>query len=69
MVTVTGPAKMIYLAGIGSEDENDGSVRHKDDFLAQCRAAGLSVTHQRLAIFEAVMANCSRHPSAEIVCC
>jgi 2-iminobutanoate/2-iminopropanoate deaminase len=37
VVTVTGPAKMIYLAGIGSEDEDDGSVRHKDDFLAQCR--------------------------------
>ena len=39
VVTVTGPAKMIYLAGIGSEDEDDGSVRHKDDFLAQCRFA------------------------------
>lgn len=39
VVTVTGPAKTIYLAGIGSEDENDGSVRHKDDFLAQCRFA------------------------------
>ena len=39
VVTVTGPAKLIYLAGIGSEDEKDGSVRHKDDFLAQCRFA------------------------------
>ena len=39
VVTVTGPAKTIYLAGIGSEDEDDGSVRHKDDFLAQCRFA------------------------------
>jgi 2-iminobutanoate/2-iminopropanoate deaminase len=39
VVTVTGPAKMIYLAGVGSEDENDGSVRHKDDFLAQCKFA------------------------------
>ena len=39
VVTVTGPAKMIYLAGIGSEDEDDGSVRHKEDFLAQCRFA------------------------------
>lgn len=38
-VTVTGPAKTIYLAGIGSEDPDDGSVRHKDDFLAQCRFA------------------------------
>ena len=39
VVTVTGPAKFIYLAGIGSEDEKDGSIRHKDDFLAQCRFA------------------------------
>ena len=39
VVTVTGPAKMIYLAGVGSEDEDDGSVRHRDDFLAQCRFA------------------------------
>src|SRR5258705_4839875 len=39
VVTVTGPAKFIYLAGIGSEDEKDGSVRHKDDFLAQCQFA------------------------------
>lgn len=39
----------------------------QDDFIAQCRSAGLSVTHQRLAIFEAVMANCNRHPSAEII--
>lgn len=39
----------------------------QDAFIAQCREAGLSVTHQRLAIFEAVMANCNRHPSAEII--
>jgi 2-iminobutanoate/2-iminopropanoate deaminase len=38
-VTVTGPAKMIYLAGIGSEDTDDGSVRYKDNFLEQCRFA------------------------------
>ncbi|HEX3438820.1 MAG TPA: RidA family protein, partial [Pseudolabrys sp.] len=37
--TVTGPAKMIYLAGIGSEDPDDGSVRYKDNFLEQCRFA------------------------------
>ncbi|HUF89222.1 MAG TPA: Fur family transcriptional regulator [Gemmatimonadota bacterium] len=39
----------------------------QDDFIAQCRSNGLSVTHQRLAIFEAVMANCNRHPSAEVI--
>ncbi|MCF3933073.1 RidA family protein [Acuticoccus sp. M5D2P5] len=38
-VVITGPAKMIYLAGIGSEDPDDGSVRHTDDFLEQCRFA------------------------------
>jgi len=35
--TVTGPAKMIYLAGIGSEDPDDGSIHFKDNFLEQCR--------------------------------
>jgi enamine deaminase RidA (YjgF/YER057c/UK114 family) len=39
VVTVTGPAKLIWLAGIGAEDPDDGSIRHKDDFLAQCRFA------------------------------
>jgi enamine deaminase RidA (YjgF/YER057c/UK114 family) len=40
-VTVTGPGKMIFLAGIGSEDENGkaGDIRHKDDFTAQCKYA------------------------------
>src|SRR5262245_25720953 len=40
-VTVTGPGKMIFLAGIGSEDENGkaGDILHKDDFTAQCQYA------------------------------
>ena len=38
-VTVTGPAKMIFLAGIGSEHEETGEPLHKDDFVAQCRYA------------------------------
>jgi enamine deaminase RidA (YjgF/YER057c/UK114 family) len=38
-VTVTGPAKMIYLAGIGPEDEKTGQIMHKDNFLEQCRLA------------------------------
>ena len=40
-VTVTGPGKMIFLAGIGSEDENGkaGGIRHKEDFTAQCKYA------------------------------
>ena len=41
--------------------------RQQDEFIAQCRAAGLSVTHQRLAIFEAVMANGTRHPAAAVI--
>jgi Fur family peroxide stress response transcriptional regulator len=44
-----------------------GDHHERDDFIARCRAAGLSVTHQRLAIFEAVMANCNRHPTAEMI--
>jgi enamine deaminase RidA (YjgF/YER057c/UK114 family) len=36
-VTVSGPAKLIFLAGIGPEDEQTGEIRHKDNFLEQCR--------------------------------
>lgn len=38
-VTVTGPGKMIFLAGIGSEHEETGEILHKDDFSAQLRYA------------------------------
>ena len=40
-VTVTGPGKMIFLAGVGSEDEGatPGVIRHKDDFVGQCNYA------------------------------
>src|SRR5262249_38777405 len=33
-VTVTGPAKMIFLAGIGSEHEQTGKIMHPGDFTA-----------------------------------
>lgn len=39
VVTVTGPGTLIFLAGVGSEDENNGTIRHKGDFLGQCRYA------------------------------
>jgi 2-iminobutanoate/2-iminopropanoate deaminase len=38
-VTVTGPAKMIFLAGIGSEHEQTGKVMYPGDFEAQCKYA------------------------------
>jgi 2-iminobutanoate/2-iminopropanoate deaminase len=40
-VSFSGPAKMIFLAGVGAEDENGkpGDIRHKEDFVAQCRYA------------------------------
>lgn len=38
-VTVTGPAKMIFLAGIGAEHEETGEIQHMGDFDAQCRYA------------------------------
>lgn len=38
-ITVTGPSKMIFLSGMGSEDETDGKIRYQGDFLAQCRYA------------------------------
>lgn len=38
-VTVTGPGKMIFLAGIGAEHEVHGKIQHPDDFVAQCNYA------------------------------
>jgi len=40
-VTVTGPGKIIFLAGVGAEDENGkgGDILHKGDFVGQCHYA------------------------------
>ena len=38
-VTVSGPAKMVFLAGIGSEHEQTGKIMYPGDFVAQCRYA------------------------------
>src|SRR3954471_15541290 len=42
-VTVTGigNAKLIYLAGVGAEDENGarGTIRHPGNFIEQCKYA------------------------------
>ena len=35
-IAVTGPAKTIYLAGMGSEDETTGAILHQGDVMAQC---------------------------------
>jgi enamine deaminase RidA (YjgF/YER057c/UK114 family) len=42
VVTIRNPGKIIYLGGIGAEDENSaqgGVIRHLGDFGAQCRYA------------------------------
>ncbi len=41
VVTVTHPGKMIFLAGVGAEDESGGrgTIRHIGDFAGQCRYA------------------------------
>ena len=41
VVTVTHLGKMIFLAGVGAEDENGtrGAIRHLGDFAGQCRYA------------------------------
>src|SRR6266849_3540793 len=38
-VTVTGPGKLIFLAGVGAENEDGkpGDILHKGDFTGQCR--------------------------------
>lgn len=38
-VTVTGPGKMIFLAGIGAEHEDSGKIMFPGDFVRQCRYA------------------------------
>jgi 2-iminobutanoate/2-iminopropanoate deaminase len=40
-VTVSGPGKMIFLAGVGAEDENGtiGTILHPGDFVGQTRYA------------------------------
>ena len=38
-VTVTGPGRMIFLAGIGAEHEETGEIQHQGDFAAQTRYA------------------------------
>ena len=40
-VTLIGPGKMIFLAGVGAENENGqaGDIMYKGDFAAQCRYA------------------------------
>ncbi len=39
VVTVSGPGRLIFLAGVGAEDENGAGIRHKDDFAGQVRYA------------------------------
>jgi 2-iminobutanoate/2-iminopropanoate deaminase len=39
VVTVKGPAKTLYLAGMGAEDEATGTILHQGDFAEQCRYA------------------------------
>lgn len=38
-VVVSGPGRMIFLAGIGAEHEETGEIQHPGDFAAQCRYA------------------------------
>ncbi len=37
VVTITGPGKLIFLAGIGPEDPKDGNPRHLGSLYAQCK--------------------------------
>lgn len=41
VVTVTGPGKMIFLAGVGAENESGqaGDILHKGDVVGQCKYA------------------------------
>ncbi len=46
-VTVVNPGKLIFLAGVGAEDEKgqSGVVRHLEDFEGQCRYTYDKIKH------------------------
>ena len=43
------------------------TARRMAEFAARCRASGLAVTPQRLAVIKALLA-CSEHPRADAIC-
>jgi 2-iminobutanoate/2-iminopropanoate deaminase len=65
-VTVTGPARWIYLAGVGAEAEKDGSILHVGDFAAQCRYAYEKI-NKVLAAHGATMADVVKPEPISIV--
>jgi len=59
MVTVTNPGKLITLAGIGAESEEDGKTLYPGDMLGQCRYAFMKIK-KALATQGATLANVTR---------
>jgi 2-iminobutanoate/2-iminopropanoate deaminase len=59
VVTVTGPGKFIFLAGIGAWDEVNGAALFPDNFLEQCRFA-YAMVKNRLAVQGATMGDVVR---------
>jgi 2-iminobutanoate/2-iminopropanoate deaminase len=39
VVTVSNPARQVFLGGIGSESEENGKILHPGDFYGQCKYA------------------------------
>ena len=44
-MSVTNPGRLIFLSGVGSEEEMEGQVQHLGDFMGQCRAAWANIKH------------------------
>lgn len=42
-MSVKRPGRFIFLSGVGSEEEKEGSVQHVGNFTAQCEAAWNSI--------------------------
>jgi len=59
VVTVTGPGKLIFLAGSGAWDQATGAPLFKGDFLAQCRFT-YDLVKKRLAAQGATMSDIVR---------
>ncbi len=39
VITVTNPGKLIFVAGLGAEQEGDGKILSPGDFMGQCKYA------------------------------
>jgi hypothetical protein len=62
-ITNVGKGKFIFLAGVGSEDENGprGAIRHRGDFAAQCAYAYDKIKRALVSPVPTFVSPCGTH--------